>query len=41
MAAQMPDGLGSRYQTTYKDADGNFLDGDKVYKLNMPQRCSG
>lgn len=36
MAAQMPDGLGSRYQTTYKDADGNFFDGDKVYKLNMP-----
>ncbi len=36
MAAQMPDGLGSRYQTTYKDKDGNFLDGNKTYKLNMP-----
>jgi len=36
MAAQMPDGLGSRYQTTYKDKDGNFLDGNKIYKLNMP-----
>ena len=36
MAAQMPDGLGSRYQTTYKDKNGNFLDGNKVYKLNMP-----
>ena len=36
MAAQMPDGLGSRYQTTYKDSDGNFLDGNKTYKLHMP-----
>jgi hypothetical protein len=36
MAAQMPDGLGSRYQTTYKDQDENFLDGNKVYKLHMP-----
>ena len=36
MAAQMPDGLGSRYQTTYKDKDGNFLDGNKTYKLNLP-----
>ena len=36
MAAQMPDGLGSRYQTTYKDKDGNFLDGNKSYKLNIP-----
>ena len=35
MAAQMPEGLGSRYQTTYKDSDGNFLDGSKTYKLNM------
>ena len=35
MAAQMPDGLGSRYQTTYKDKDGNFFDGDKTYKLNV------
>ena len=36
MAAQMPDGLGSRYQTTYKDKDGNYLDGNKTYKLLMP-----
>ena len=36
MAAQMPDGLGSRYQTTYKDKDGNYLDGNKTYKLQMP-----
>ena len=36
MAAQMPDGLGSRYQTTYKDKEGNFLDGNKTYKLLMP-----
>ena len=35
MAAQMPDGLGSRYQTTYKDSDDNFLDGNKTYKLHM------
>jgi hypothetical protein len=38
MAAQMPDGLGSRYQTTYKDRDGNYLDGNKVYKLNIPPK---
>ena len=36
MAAQMPDGLGSRYQTTYKDKDGKYLDGNKTYKLHMP-----
>jgi hypothetical protein len=36
MAAQMPEGKGSRYQTTYKDGDGNYFDGNKVYKLNMP-----
>ena len=36
MAAQMPEGLGSRYQTTYKDKDDNFFDGNKTYKLNMP-----
>jgi hypothetical protein len=36
MAMQMPEGKGSRYQTTYKDSDGNYLDGSKVYKLNMP-----
>jgi hypothetical protein len=38
MAMQMPEGKGSRYQTTYKDADGNYLDGSKVYKLNMPPK---
>ena len=36
MAMQMPEGKGSRYQTSYKDSDGKFLDGNKVYKLNMP-----
>lgn len=35
MAARMPDGLGSRYQTTYKDKNGDFLDGNKNYKLRM------
>lgn len=35
MAARMPDGLGSRYQTTYKDNKGDFLDGNKNYKLRM------
>ena len=35
MAARMPDGLGSRYQTTYKDNKGEFLDGNKTYKLHM------
>ena len=35
MAAQMPEGKGSRYQTTYKDKDGKFLDGNKTYKLNV------
>ena len=38
MAAQMPDGLGSRYQTTYKDSDENYLDGNKTYKLNIPPK---
>ena len=38
MAAQMPEGKGSRYQTTYKDADGEYLDGGKTYKLTMPPR---
>jgi len=36
MAMQMPEGKGSRYQTTYKDGDGNYLDGGKTYKLTMP-----
>ena len=35
MAAQMPEGKGSRYQTTYKDGQGRPLDGNKTYKLNM------
>ena len=35
MAAQMPEGQGSRYQTTYKDNEGQPLDGNKTYKLNM------
>jgi hypothetical protein len=38
MAAQMPEGKGSRYQTTYKDKDGNYLDGSRTYKLNMPPK---
>ena len=38
MAAQMPEGKGSRYQTTYKDANGKFLDGNKTYKVNMPPK---
>ena len=36
MAMQMPEGKGSRYQTTYKDAKGDYLDGGKTYKLTMP-----
>jgi len=35
MAAQMPEGKGSRYQTTYKDSNGKPLDGNKTYKLHM------
>jgi len=35
MAAQMPEGKGSRYQTTYKDSEGRPLDGNKTYKLNV------
>lgn len=38
MAAQMPEGKGSRYQTTYKDKDGKFLDGNRTYKVNMPPK---
>ncbi len=38
MAAQMPEGKGSRYQTTYKDSDGNFFDGNKTYKVNVPPK---
>ncbi|WP_186766442.1 DUF1254 domain-containing protein [Falsiphaeobacter marinintestinus] len=36
MAMEMPEGTGSRYQTTYKDGSGNYLDGSKTYKLTMP-----
>ncbi len=36
MAMQMPEGTGSRYQTTYKDADDDYLDGSKTYKMTMP-----
>jgi hypothetical protein len=36
MAAEMPEGKGSRYQTTYRDADGNYLDGNRTYVLNIP-----
>ena len=35
MAARMPDGLGSRYQTAYKDNNGQFLDGNNTYRLRM------
>ena len=35
MAAQMPAGKGSRYQTTYKDSENRPLDGNKIYKLNV------
>jgi hypothetical protein len=35
MAMQMPEGTGSRYQTTYKDASGAYLDGGQTYKLTM------
>jgi len=35
MAMQMPEGKGSRYQTTYKDKNGEPLDGNKTYKLNV------
>jgi hypothetical protein len=35
MAMEMPEGTGSRYQTTYKDSEERFLDGNKTYKLNV------
>ena len=38
MAAQMPEGKGSRYQTTYMDKDGKFFEGNKTYKVNMPPK---
>ena len=30
--------MGSRYQTTYRDKDENYLDGNKTYKLNIPPK---
>ncbi len=36
MAMQMPEGTGSRYQTSYKDGSGAYLDGARTYKLTMP-----
>ena len=38
MSMEMPEGLGSRYQTAYKDKDGSFLEGNKTYKLNVPPK---
>ena len=35
MAAQMPEGKGSRYQTTYKDSEGRSRDGNLTDKLNV------
>jgi hypothetical protein len=35
MAFKSP-GKGSQYAFTYRDADGNALDGSKTYKLNVP-----
>ena len=29
-------GIGQQYRTAYKDGNGNFLEGDKHYKLTMP-----
>ncbi len=37
----MPEGKGSRYQTTYKDSDGDFLDGNKTYKLQHAAEGAG
>ncbi len=36
MAAPLPEGVGSKYLFGYKDADGNYLDGSKNYKLHIP-----
>lgn len=36
MAAKMV-GVGSQYLATYRDANGNFLMGDSVYKLHLPK----
>ena len=29
-------GIGSQYAAAYKDSKGNYLDGSKTYKLNIP-----
>ena len=29
--------VGAKYPTTYKDSDGEFLMGDKQYKLHLPK----
>lgn len=36
MAAKLPEGVGSKYLVTYRDGDGNFLEGDKSYMLHIP-----
>lgn len=41
MAMQMPEGKGSRYQTTYKDKDGNYLDGGDLQTEYAPQGARG
>ena len=33
-------GAGSQYAWGYLDSDGNYLDGSKTYKLNIPKECS-
>jgi hypothetical protein len=35
MVLKMP-GVGSQYAAAYSDVSGEFLDGDKTYKLNIP-----
>ena len=37
MAAKLPEGVGSKYLVTYRDGDGNFLEGDKTYKVHLPK----
>ena len=34
-------GQGSQYLWTYRDADGNFLDGAKNYRLHIPPNIPG
>ena len=36
MAAEAPDGKGSKYTSTYVDKNGDYLDGGKTYKLRVP-----